>query len=227
MIEFTSLASSSKGNAYTVTDGHTRLLLECGLTYKELQKRLDWRLSAFDGCFVTHEHNDHAKAVHQVIDSGVPVYMSEGTALALNLDADHVRVLAEKKTVTVGTFKVLPFAVKHDAEEPLGFLLASGTDKLLFVTDTYNIQYKFCGLTEIAVECNHDAVTMDDDQTWNYRAKKNHMDVGRLCEYLKKTDLSKVRHIWLLHMSERNGNETLFAGRIQKDFGVPVTVCKA
>lgn len=227
MIDFVSLASSSKGNAYVVTDGHTRLLLECGLTYRELQKRLDWRLDSMDGCLVTHEHNDHAKAVRQVIDSGIPVYMSEGTALALNLDADHVRILAEKKAATVGTFKVLPFAVKHDAEEPFGYLLASGADKLLFVTDTYNIQYKFCGLTEIAVECNHDAATMDDDQVWNYRAKKNHMDVGRLCEYLRKTDLSKVRRIWLLHMSERHGNETAFAGRVEREFGIPVTVCGA
>lgn len=227
MIDFISLASSSKGNAYVVTDGQTKLLLECGLTYKELQKRLDWRLSGVDGCLVTHEHNDHAKAVRQVIDSGVPVYMSEGTALALNLDADHVRILTEKKTAAVGTFKILPFAVKHDAEEPLGFLLASGTDKLLFATDTYNLQYKFCGLTEIAVECNHDASTMDDTQTWNYRAKKNHMDIGRLCEYLKKADLSKVRHIWLLHMSERNGNEVAFARRIQSEFRIPTTVCEA
>lgn len=227
MIDFVSLASSSKGNAYVVTDGQTRLLLECGLTYKELQKRLDWRLSGMDGCLVTHEHNDHAKAVRQVIDSGVPVYMSEGTTLALNLDADHVHILTEKKTAAVGTFKILPFAVKHDAEEPLGFLLVSGTDKLLFATDTENIVYRFAGLTGIAIECNHDAARMDDTEPWVYRAKKNHMDIGRLCEYLRKTDLSKVRHIWLLHMSERHGNEAAFAGRIYREFGIPVTVCGA
>lgn len=225
MIEFTSLASSSKGNAYVVTDGQTKLLLECGLTFRELQKRLDWRLNDIDGCLITHEHNDHAKAVRQVIDSGIPVYMSEGTSLALDLEADHVRVLTEKTAVRVGTFIVLPFAVKHDAEEPFGYLLASGTDKLLFATDTYNIQYKFCGLTEIAVECNHDAKTLDDSDSWVYRAKKNHMDVGRLCEYLRKTDLSKVRRIWLLHMSERHGNEAEFAGRIYRKFRIPVTVC--
>ena len=59
---FTSLASSSKGNAYVVSDGETTLLLECGLTFKELQKRLGYGVAGITACLVSHEHQDHAKA---------------------------------------------------------------------------------------------------------------------------------------------------------------------
>ena len=79
---FTSLASSSRGNAYVVSDGETTLLLECGLSFKELQKRLGYGVADITACLVSHEHQDHAKAAAQMLKAGVPVYMSEGTAAA-------------------------------------------------------------------------------------------------------------------------------------------------
>ena len=63
---FTSLASSSRGNAYVVSDGETTLLLECGLTFKELQKRLGYGVAGITACLVSHEHQDHAKAAAQM-----------------------------------------------------------------------------------------------------------------------------------------------------------------
>ena len=75
-LTFASLASSSKGNAYVVSDGDTTLLLECGLTFKELQKRLGYQVSGLTACLVSHEHQDHAKAAAQLLKHGVPVYMS-------------------------------------------------------------------------------------------------------------------------------------------------------
>ena len=53
---FTSLASSSRGNAYVVSDGETTLLLECGRSFKELQKRLGYGVADITACLVSHEH---------------------------------------------------------------------------------------------------------------------------------------------------------------------------
>lgn len=53
---FTSLASSSRGNAYVVSDGETTLLLECGLSFRELQKRLGYGVTDITACLVSHEH---------------------------------------------------------------------------------------------------------------------------------------------------------------------------
>lgn len=69
---FTSLASSSRGNAYVVSDGETTLLLECGLSFRELQKRLGYGVADITACLVSHEHQDHAKAAAQMLKAGVP-----------------------------------------------------------------------------------------------------------------------------------------------------------
>jgi len=62
LIEIKSLASSSKGNAYHITDDYTLLLLESGLPIKKLQQKLDYRLSDAQGYLLTHEHIEHSKA---------------------------------------------------------------------------------------------------------------------------------------------------------------------
>ena len=55
-MKFESLASSSHGNAYVVSDRDTRILLECGISYKQLQKLAGFALSDFRACLVSHEH---------------------------------------------------------------------------------------------------------------------------------------------------------------------------
>ena len=70
---FTSLASSSRGNAYVVSDGETTLLLECGLSFKELQKRLGYGVVDITACLVSHEHQDKAKEDEQMMKDGVQV----------------------------------------------------------------------------------------------------------------------------------------------------------
>lgn len=71
-MKFTSLASSSHGNAYIVSDRETRLLLECGLSRKKLQQLAGFKLSGFDACLVSHEHKDHSACVAALISAGIP-----------------------------------------------------------------------------------------------------------------------------------------------------------
>lgn len=60
---FDPLASSSHGNAYVVSDGHTSILLECGIPFRKLQKALGFRMGDIMACFVSHEHKDHAHSI--------------------------------------------------------------------------------------------------------------------------------------------------------------------
>ena len=86
-MKFKALASSSAGNAYIVSDKDTRILLECGVSHNKLQKLSGFKLTEFQACLVSHEHKDHAKAVADLISRGMAVYMSPGTADALETDA--------------------------------------------------------------------------------------------------------------------------------------------
>ncbi len=110
------LASSSHGNAYLVEDGTTCLLIECGVSWKKLQKLTGFGVSGIAGCLISHEHKDHAGCYEQLIRSGVPVYASRGTAEALG--CEQLEPLEDREAVTLGSFDILPFPTFHDAAEP-------------------------------------------------------------------------------------------------------------
>lgn len=135
-MRFDSLASSSHGNAYIVSDRDTRILLECGVSHRKLQKLSGFKVTAFDACLVSHEHKDHSKCVSDIVASGIPVYMSEGTASSLEVVGAHI--VSHGEQFSIGTIDIVPFNTFHDAQEPLGFLFRSriNGDVLVFATDT-------------------------------------------------------------------------------------------
>lgn len=215
MIEIKTLATGSKGNCYMVDDGSSRLLLECGIGFKDIQKGLNFETSKLAGVFVTHEHKDHCKGLNTVLERGLNVYMSKGTKDALAVEHHRIKTVESKQQFKVGSWTILPFDVQHDVSEPLGFLLQSDNGaKLLFATDTYYIKYKFTGLTHLMIECNYDQQTIDENVLNGYvhpamrkRVMKSHFGLENLLEFFKANDLSKVQEIWLLHLSDGNSNE--------------------
>lgn len=137
MIDVKVLASSSKGNCYRIADGSTVILVECGLRYADIRRLLDFRVSEIAACLLSHEHADHSRAVRELVKVGVDCYMSAGTKKALGVDGHRVKTISPRKQFSIGTWTVLPVDTVHDAEEPLGFLMASKAgDKLLYATDT-------------------------------------------------------------------------------------------
>ncbi|MBO1515689.1 MBL fold metallo-hydrolase [Metabacillus bambusae] len=232
MIEVTALASSSKGNCYRVTDGHTPLLLECGINYREIQKGLEFKMSEVAACLVTHEHGDHCKAIKDVMKAGIDCYMSEGTAGAINVQHHRIKKVKAKQQFQIGTWTILPFDVQHDVSEPLGFLLANQAgEKLLFATDTYYIRYKFKGITHLLVECNYSLEILNENimngkvpPVMKKRLIRSHFSLENVKDFLKENDLSKVQEIWLLHLSDSNSNADQFKKEIMSLTGNVVYV---
>jgi phosphoribosyl 1,2-cyclic phosphodiesterase len=232
MIEIKALASSSKGNCYHVTDGSTPLLLECGINYKEIQRGLNFQVTSVAGCLVTHEHNDHVKAIKDVMKAGIDVYASKGTFETLAISGNRMKPVVAKEQFHIGTWTILPFEVEHDVSEPIGFLLANQQgEKLLFATDTYYIRYKFSGLNYIMVECNYSTDILNQnvadgliDKGRKKRLMRSHFSLENVKEFLKANDLSKVQEIWLLHLSDTNSNADLFKKEIQELTGKMVFV---
>lgn len=233
---FKVLASSSHGNAYIVSDGITNLLLECGVSYRKLQKLLDFKTSDVHGCLVTHEHQDHAQAVRKVVESGVPVYMTRGTAEALDIPEKVFECLNEIKAgvqITVGSMDILPFETFHDAREPVGFCIQSREDGdiAVFATDTVNLPYDFPGVTTLAVEANYQADILDrcermPDKT-KHRITNTHMEVDRLVQCLQRMDLSRCREIILLHLSDATSHEGQFIHKVMRAVPQGITVTAA
>ena len=231
-MRFEALASSSSGNAYIVSDQDTRILLECGVSHSKLQKLSGFKLSEFQACLVSHEHKDHAKSVADLISRGMDVYMSQGTAEAL--ETDGVKLIESMEQFNVGSLDIVPFTTFHDAAEPLGFLVKSRVDGdvLAFATDTVNLRYKFPGLNILAIEANYDKYILERceriPEKVRYRITNAHMEIDTLCDYLRSLDLSQCREIHLLHLSDATSHEGHFINKVARAVprGIEITACK-
>lgn len=231
-MKFESLASSSHGNAYIVSDSDTRILLECGVSHKQLQKLAEFSLSDIKACLVSHEHKDHAKCVDELIKRGMEVYMSYGTARAL--ENESATLIENMEQFNVGSFDIVPFTTFHDAAEPLGFLIKSRIDGdvLAFATDTVNLRYKFPGLNILAIEANYDRKILDRceklPEKVRHRITNSHMEIETLCDYLRSLDLSECREIHLLHLSDAMSDEGGFMRKVLWSIpkGIEVKACE-
>lgn len=231
-MRFESLASSSAGNAYIVSDRDTRILLECGVSHKQLQKLSGFALSDFRACLVTHEHKDHAKSVEELISRGMDVYMSPGTAAALETEA--ATLIEHMEQFNVGSLDIVPFTTFHDAAEPLGFLIKSRVDGdvLAFATDTVNLRYRFPDLNILAIEANYDKAILERceklPEKVRHRITNTHMEIDTLCDYLASLDLSACREIHLLHLSDAMSHEANFINKVVRSIpgGIKITACK-
>ena len=233
------MASGSTGNATKISDGETSLLLDAGITIKEIEKRTGFTLSSVSGCFTTHEHADHSKAIKALAKRGIDIYASTGTFNALGLTGHRFHILKPFDIVIAGTFRVMAFDVRHDAAEPLGFLIESmiaGSnsnkgDKLVYFSDTAFVKYKFIGLTHIIAECNHGDIKLRQSvrdgsiaPELAARITKNHMSIERLVEFLNANDLSRLKAVYLIHLSDNNSNADEFRQIVQRITGTEVYV---
>lgn len=233
-MEILTIASGSSGNAYRVSDGKTQLLLDAGIPYKEIQKALDFRTRDLAGVLITHEHGDHVKAAKDLAKAGINIYASAGTIEAAGLEGHRIKPVRALREFTVGTFRILPFDVQHDAAEPLGFLLESTATKerLLYFTDTYYVKYRFPAIHYLMAECNYSRERLQDSVDAGYvpkelvpRLLKSHMSLEHFQDFLRANDTTQLRHVYLLHLSNNNADAQKFKETVQRMTGTEVTVC--
>ncbi len=231
-MEIKVLTSGSSGNCYLVASGNHALLLECGIAYKKIQEGVGFLVSQVDGCLISHEHKDHSKAATDVMKTGVEVYASQGTIYALGLSGHRLVTIKPNVQFAVGpSWKILPFEVSHDANEPLGFIIANGGNKLLYVTDTYYLRYRFRGLTHIMIEANYAGDILNEKVEngvlpgpMKRRVLRSHFSLENVKKFFAANDLRLLQEIWLLHLSDGNSDAERFKREVQEATGKIVRV---
>lgn len=223
------LGSSSKGNCYLLQNENETLIIEAGIPFKDIKIALDFNLKNIVGCLITHEHRDHSKAVKDIMKSGINVWMSEGTMLALNdkksNDFHRFPLLCEAfAQFKLGGFTIMPFDVHHDVAEPLGFLINhKDMGTLLFATDTCYLEYRFKELTNILIECNYSEKILlknmangSINDSTGVRIASTHMSFENCKEMIKANDNPNLKNIVLLHLSDGNSNAKEFKEQIHE-----------
>ncbi len=239
------IATGSGGNCYILDiPGRGKLLLDCGVRIQEIKQALNFDLSGVVGCLITHEHQDHCKAAHELMALGVDVYTSAGTARACGLTGHRVHVVEADKGFDIYSpdddFQVKslgfirPIRTQHDAAEPLGFVISVGGEQLLYATDTYYLEYAFKGLNYIIIECNYMLDTLDANiaagripRELRRRLLKSHFELHNLVGFLQASDLKKCRQIVLVHLSDGNSDSKRMVSEVFLQTGIQCVAADA
>ena len=229
-MEIKVLASSSKGNCIYISDNHTPLLLDCGLPFKEIQRRLNFTVSELAGTLITHSHLDHCRGAKGLTEAGINVFASAETLNTLKLLGHRAYAIEPLKQFRLGTWAIKSFPAVHDVP-CLGFLLASENGKVVYLIDSAYSKYRFPGVTHWLLGCNYSEELIHEnvanssvDRQLKRRIIQNHMSLSTLESFLRANDLSKVKEIYLLHLSDTNSSASLFKQKVQEIVGVPVYI---
>lgn len=233
MLAIDVVGSSSSGNCYVLRTSKEILLLECGMPYAKLLESLNHTIKNVIGCLISHEHKDHSAAMKEIVKAGINIYTSAGTLESIGIKNHRTNIVKSNHQFEIGSFSVLPFTTEHDAKEPLGFLIQHDEfGKLLFATDSYYLRYKFIGLNYIMIECNYSHEIISENlkrgivnKAQISRLLQSHFSLERVKQFLTANNLSEVKEIMLLHLSDRNSNAEKFKSEIEKLTGIPVRIC--
>jgi len=216
------LASGSSGNALLVRIGPARLLVDAGLPLPLLAARLAAAGAApgeLDAVLVSHEHADHARGLPEFAarHPGVPILASPGTARAL---ARELSVAAQPRleqgtAVLVAGAAVVPFAVPHDAAQPVGLRIERGDFALAVATDlgeaTPVVVRAFRGCRAIIVEANHDLDLLARGPYPPFlkrrvASRRGHLSNDQAAALLARIAGPWLQHVTLAHASAANNS---------------------
>ena len=230
------LASSSLGNAYIVSDGATSILLDAGIPYKDLQVKSDFKVNEVAACLVTHCHLDHARAVKELLKGAIDVYALPETLSALGV-SDHHRThdVEPLKVYTINTFEIMPVTMHHDCP-CVGYMVYSKTtqERLFFATDTYKITINPQSIDYLIVEVNYQKEIVNNlvnegkmEASIRARLLFSHYELSKALKWLNKIDKSRLKRIYVCHLSSGNSNESEIKNTLIENFGIPITICQS
>jgi len=222
-MRFASLGSGSKGNATLIQNNSTTIMVDCGFSVRETEKRLE-RLnqapSDITALFVTHEHGDHIRGVGPFARKyNLPVCMTRGTAKWNGLgEIPNLRYISVEENIEIGDLCINSYTVPHDANEPCQFIFTTNKSRFAMLTDvghcTQYIKEQLKNCDALLLECNHDR-TMLFNGTYPTSLKERvaglygHLSNEQASELLNEIQHDKLLSVSVAHVSEKNNSKEL------------------
>ncbi|MBP7829771.1 MAG: MBL fold metallo-hydrolase [Kiritimatiellae bacterium] len=220
------LASGSSGNCIFVGSERTGILIDAGLSGKETLRRLDLLRIAPDrirAVCVSHEHNDHTAGLRALQRRhGLDLYANAGTieALRRNPDLNDLawKVFSTGFAFAIGDLTVEPFAVSHDAYEPVGFVIAAGRERVGIATDigiaTGLVRERLKGCRVLVIESNHDERMLKEaERPWHLKqriaGRQGHLSNASAARLVCELTGPELEHVFLVHLSEECNRQDL------------------
>jgi phosphoribosyl 1,2-cyclic phosphodiesterase len=221
------LASGSSGNATFVATGRTRILIDAGLSFRDLSSRLALigeDPEKLDAVLVTHEHTDHVSGLPVLVKKLsrrlLPVYLTHLTAPAITWNdcLPHVETFQAGCRFTIGDLEVDSFTIPHDASDPVAFAFRAEGVKLALVTDLgyipESVKYYLRGTNLLILESNHDLEMLKvGPYPWPVKqrvmGRKGHLSNDVVSDFIHDDLDSSTATLVLGHLSENNNHPEL------------------
>ncbi len=217
-VQLTILGSGSSGNCAFLETGETRLLVDAGLSGRQIRARL---LSIgrtpenLNGILITHEHSDHTQGlVGLAAKLQIPIYCNRLTREAIEQQLEvrlDFRLFATGESFEVGDLAVDTFSVPHDAHDPVGFLLHTPAGNIGFLTDlgyaTKLILQRLQSANILLLEANYDLELLRDDfkRPWSVKqrilSRHGHLSNEAAAQVVEQLVSNQLRHVFLGHLS--------------------------
>ncbi len=212
------LASGSKGNSIFIDGPDGSLIVDAGLSAREIMRRLAHVGAAPDrlsGILVTHDHSDHLRGVRVLAKRlGLTVYGTAKTLMAAGLhDSTSVKVVKSGEDFLAAGFTIRPFSLPHDAQDPVGYLLARDGVKIGIATDlgcaTALVRRRLTGCDLLVLESNYDdGMLLEGPYPWflkqRIRSRKGHLSNEASSRILSELLHPGLQRVILAHLSEVN-----------------------
>ncbi|MBD1372006.1 MBL fold metallo-hydrolase [Hazenella sp. IB182357] len=221
-MQFSVLASGSTGNSLYVETEQVRILIDAGLSGKQITERLSLvgaDPATLTAIFVSHEHIDHVKGVGVLARKyQIPIYMNEATWRNLPSSVGEIpptlqHIFPVHSSIELKNIRIESFPISHDAAQPMNFWIANRDAKLAVVTDLGYVNQKIVDrVTDVDTliwESNHD-VEMLRMGAYPWSVKRRILsDVGHLSNEdaaVALTDILKGKgeNVYLAHLSKDN-----------------------
>ena len=217
------LASGSGGNAVLVESGPTRVLIDAGLSGRDLGDRL--RLvqvvpESIRAVVFTHEHQDHVRGAGAFARRfRAPLYFNPATRRQVpDLHKCRVEEFQTGEPFEVAGLRLVPFSISHDAADPVGFTVEDGVRRIGFAADlgfvSRLVAERLAGVDALLLESNHDPVMLENgpyprDLKQRVAGKRGHLSNEQCGDLLSALVHGGLRHVVLLHLSEKNNTPDL------------------
>ena len=231
------LASGSKGNAIYISDGSTAILVDAGLSGIEIKRRLKSRglnPNDLDAILVTHEHSDHIQSVGVLSRQlKLPIYLNRKIEKKTSIGnpVHEIRTFQCGSTFQINNLVVHPFAISHDATNPVGFTIGQNGKRIGLATDLGTItplvkaNLKDCHL--LIIEANHDSdMLVNGPYPWplkqRIQSRSGHLSNEQSKKLLMTLQHRRLEHVIFAHLSETNNTPQKVLDEVSK----ALTLCK-
>lgn len=218
------LASGSGGNCTLIRTERTTLLVDAGLSRREILKRIAGTGESsdhVDGIIISHEHSDHISALPvlaKTLDCPVYITPATGDGVCWNGYEPKLELFQAGTRFNIGDIEVETFTIPHDAADPVGFCFRAEGTKIAIVTDLGyipdSIRFHLRGTHVLMLESNHDLEMLKvGPYPWSVKqrvmGRKGHLSNDVASEFISADLDSSTMTLILGHLSEHNNHPEL------------------